>query len=144
MNWLSFRKSLRKLKHERDKENDSLSRLIEDARKKGGAEAANETYQAESVDLNIIDDEIANLITQRLIFKAKRMLLPIPPVTDKEGLWEWSHYINRWSLTTKGIAEIRSLIRQERKEKLELVSHWATMLIGIIGAITGLIAVIMR
>lgn len=144
MNWFSFRKSLCKLKNERDKENDSLSRLIKEAQKKGGYEAATQVYQSESVDLNIIDDEIANLITQYLIFKAKKMLLPTPPVTDKEGLWEWSNYINRWSLTTKGIAEIRRLIRQERKEKLELVSHWATILIGIIGAITGLIAVVMR
>jgi len=72
MNLFSFRKSLRKLKNERDKENDSLSRLIEEAHKKGGDEAANEVYQTESFDLNIIDDEIANLITQYLILRQRK------------------------------------------------------------------------
>ena len=144
MNWFSYRISLYKLQRERNKERKTLFKLIEETKKKDGQKIANEMYQTESVNLNIIDGELIYLKTRYLISIAEKMSLPTPRLNEKDGMWEESHYTNKWQLTNKGITEIRKLIRQERKEKLELVSHWATILIGIIGAITGLIAVIMR
>lgn len=144
MNWFSYRISLCKLQRERNKESKALFKLIEEAKKKGSQKIANDVYQTESVNLNIIDGELVYLKTRYLISIAENMSLPTPELNEKYGMWEESHYTDKWQLTNKGITEIRRLIRQERKEKLEFVSHWATILIGIIGAITGLIAVIMR
>lgn len=144
MNYFSYRRSLHKLSCKRDREDKRLWKLVGEAEKAGGHEAANEVYQTESFDFSLIEDKIAHLKTQYLISKAEKMSLPTPSVTDKDGLYEISNYTRKWCLTNKGISEIRKLIRQERKEKLELWSHWATILIGVIGAVTGLIAVIMR
>jgi hypothetical protein len=80
-------------------------------------------------------------MTRYLIAKAEKMSLPTPSRTEGDGLWE-STYTPY--LTNKGITEVRKTIREEQKQRLELVSHWAAIIIGVIGAITGLIAVIMR
>ena len=143
MNYFSYRKSLRKLSCKRDREEKRLWKLVGEAEKTGGHEAANEEYQCESLDIMFIEDEIARLKTQYTISKAEKMSLPTPSVTDKDGLWEMGNYTRKWCLTNKGITEMRREIRKERKEILELWSHWATILIGLIGAVTGLIAVIM-
>ena len=141
MNYFSFKISLYKLNRRRKKEHKILSKLIEEAEKKSGREAAEEVYQSESFELQMTEDEITYLITRYLISKAEKMLLPTPPTTDKDGLWEPSHYTGKWALTAKGITELNRLIRQERVERLELASKWVTILIGLIGAITGLVAV---
>lgn len=142
MNYFRYRKELYKLNSQRDKEKKSLDKLVDKARKDGGYDAAIEVYQMESVDFHIIDDEISYLKTRHLISKAEKMSLPTPRIADEDGLWEQSSYIGKWYLTNKGITEIRRLIRQERKENFELVSHWVTIIIGVIGAIIGLISVI--
>jgi len=143
MNYFSYRKSLRKLSCKRDREEKRLWKLVDEADKTGGYDEADSVLQTEKFYLMVIEDEIAHLKTQYIISKAEKMSLPTPSVTDKDGLWEMGNYTRKWCLTNKGITEMRREIRKERKEILELWSHWATILIGLIGAVTGLIAVIM-
>jgi hypothetical protein len=95
MDYFSYRKSLRKLSRKRDRENKRISKLVDEAKKTGGYEAANEVYQTEGFDIFLMDDEIAYLRTRYFISKAEKMLLPIPIVTDKEGLWEISNYTRK-------------------------------------------------
>ncbi|MBI5453613.1 MAG: hypothetical protein HY956_03195 [Deltaproteobacteria bacterium] len=144
MNILSYRISLYKLTRERDKEDKRVSKLVNEAERKGGRAAGEQEWAAERFEFSRIDDEISYLNGRFLINKAERMSIPTPPITDKDDLWESSNYTGRWFLTTKGIAKVRQLIRQEQKVRLEIASHWAGIIIGIIGAITGLIAVIMK
>lgn len=135
MNYLSYRIKLYKLNRKRDKEDKSLSKKIEETRKKGGYDAANKIYQTEGVDLQLIDEEISLLATQYFIQKARKDLLPIPSMNDKDGLWEESHLTGKWYLTNKGITEIHTLIR-------ESIIFWTSILFGLIGALIGLIGVV--
>lgn len=144
MNFLTYRITLYKLSRERDKEYTRLYKLVEEAEKKGGREAGQLEYASENFDAKSLDDEIAYLKGQFLISKAERMSLPIPPVTDKYDVWGLSYHTNKWLLTNKGVMELRQIIRKEQKARLEIASHWAGIIIGIIGAITGLIAVITK
>lgn len=144
MNYFAYKKALIRLNRNRDKENKALSKSIEEAKRTGGLEKAREVYQSESFELNMIYEKILTLKTQYLSDIADKKSLPIPPRNEKDGLWESGHYTGRWYLTNKGIAELRSLIRKDRKERMEIFSYWVAILFGLIGAITGLIAVIKR
>lgn len=144
MNYFSYKKALIKLRLNRDKENKALSKSFEEAKRTGGLEKAREVYQSESFDLDNINEEIAVLITQYLRHKAEKKFLPVPPLNDKDGFWKQGQYTGKWYLTNKGITELQSLIRKDGKEKREMFSYWISILFGLIGAITGLIAVIKR
>jgi len=144
MNYFSYKKALIRLNRNRDTESKALSKSIEEAKRTGGLEKAREVYQSESFELDMINEEIAVLKTRYLRYRAEKKSLPIPQMNDKDGLWETGHYTGRWYLTNKGITELLSLIRKDRKERMEIFSYWVAILFGLIGAITGLIAVIKR
>jgi hypothetical protein len=70
-------------------------------------------------------------------------MVPLPDSADKE-LWEDQSYVRASVLTPKGFWELKKLIRQEKRERREVFLVWLAALTGIIGATTGLVAVIMR
>lgn len=142
MNYLKYRISLYKLHKKRDKAYANLSKQVDDARKSGGEEEAQMVWQTESYDLDMVDEEISILRTRYWRSKAAKMILEVPPITDKDGFWETGHCTNRWFLTFKGITELRQLIRKERKETFELFLPWLSLLTGLIAAIAGLILTI--
>jgi hypothetical protein len=84
------------------------------------------------------------LKTQYLVSIADKLSLPIPPITKEDERWEQSGFSGRHVLTNRGITELRSLIRQEKREKYELIFRWSPILIGLIGAIIGLISVLRK
>jgi hypothetical protein len=65
-------------------------------------------------------------------------------MNEDDGFWETGRNTGSWYLSNKGITEVRSLIRKDTREILEIVSKWVSISIGLIGAITGLVAVIRR
>jgi hypothetical protein len=144
MNYFSYRKALFKLDQKRQRVSEALSKLVEEARKTGGEAKAQEVYQIEGFDFDMIDDEILDLVSLYLVNKANKRLLPVPPLSEKDGLWERSNFTGRYHLTDKGITEIRKIIRRDTKEILEILSPYIGIVFGLIGAVTGLIAVIKR
>ncbi|NTW58736.1 MAG: hypothetical protein HGB21_10580 [Nitrospirae bacterium] len=74
---------------------------------------------------------------------AEKMLLPYPrTINDDE--WEKDGLTDSYYLKNKVIARLRSAIRNEKKDRLDLFRNWITILIGLIGALTGLMAVLKR
>jgi hypothetical protein len=144
MNYFSYRKALFKLHQERQRVSEAISKLVEEARKTGGEAKAREVYQIEGLDFEMIDDEILDLVSRYLVNKANKRVLPVPPLSEKDGLWERSNFTGRHHLTDKGITEIRKMIRRDTKESLDIFSPYIGILFGLIGAVTGLIAVIKR
>ena len=142
MNYLNYMLALSKLERKSKKANSALSKIIAEARRSGGEKNAQDTYGCpEHIDVMLIEEEISKLKTDYLTGKANEMCLPLPTIDDKNGCWEKGNLTERWILTNKGITEIRKLIRTERKENLEITSRWVYILFGLIGAITGLIAI---
>jgi len=93
---------------------------------------------------NMVDEEIALLVTGRLIKKATRRSIPTPPL-DTDGMWEQCSVMSRsYVLTDQGITQLRSSLRKEQKERVELFMMVLAVLTGFIGAVTGLVAVIMK
>jgi hypothetical protein len=88
-----------------------------------------------------IHEQIAILETNYWLGQALRYLLPtpgheayIPSKLDKRFL-----YFDEKTLTS-----LRSEVRREQKERFENFRTWATLAIGIIGALIGLVAVLKK
>lgn len=89
----------------------------------------------------VIEEEIKALISRSWERKAERLFLPIPP-HHEEDMWEVGDVTRRYYLTPAGITKLRGLIREEKAARRKAVLEWVTPLVGIIGAITGLLAVV--
>ena len=88
-------------------------------------------------------EKIDSLKTRRFCQIANRLMVPLPESKDKE-LWKDLHYAGGRALTDKGFWELKKLIRQEKRERREGFVVWLAALTGIIGATTGLAAVLSR
>jgi len=99
------------------------------------------------IDLHTEDED--SYLTRQLLAQARHLRLPIPHIYNQDNSvsehWQESHHTGRWCLTTAGVAVLREEIRRELKARHELRTHWAvwlSALTGVIGAITGLVAVL--
>jgi len=84
-----------------------------------------------------IDEKIQILNAAYLIEKAENLFIPIPE--RKSPSWERSISImNHWQLSPKGITDLKEAIRRERS----YILIWIAAVTGLLGAATGLIAII--
>ncbi len=137
---IKYRRELRKL----NKRRDELERLY--AKQKAKAKTAKEIEELGAEigsEIDPILEEINSLQSKRFCQIAHKLLVPTPDRTN-ENFWCQRHYDYGYILTDKGIWEIKKLIRQEKRERREGFVIWLAALTGIIGATTGLAAVLSR
>jgi hypothetical protein len=98
-------------------------------------------------EIEMHDEEEDAHVTQQLLKKARRLRVPVPHRynEDKSESEHWceGRYFGSWNLTNRGIASLREEIRRELKARHELRSHWivwVSALTGLVGTITGLVA----
>ena len=145
MNYLTYRLSLAKLNRQRETLHKHYAKLIEAAEKAREHDKARELDGEEYGEAQYIDEEVSLLVTRYLVSRANKRFLPIPEREPNNGFWDTAYTMpNRSLLTNKGITEIRSVIRKDMKERLDLLIPWVPAILGILGAVTGLIAVIKR
>lgn len=144
MNFVSYRIGLFKLNRERDKVTKVISKLAQKAQETGGGKAAQEVWQSEGFQIDMVDNKILGLVTRYLLNKSNKRFLPVPSVSEESGMWERNVFTGGYHLTDKGIREIRRMVRQDIKESIEIFMPYVTTLFGLIGAATGLIAVIKK
>ncbi|MNJ37379.1 hypothetical protein D3C77_321960 [compost metagenome] len=74
---------------------------------------------------------------------AGRLLVQMPSLEDPtmydQVEWDNDHKQPRY-LTDKGFKAIRDAIREERKHRREAVGYWFGIVVGVIGALTGLVS----
>jgi hypothetical protein len=96
-------------------------------------------------ETQVIHDQIARLQTVFLREEAERYLLPIPKFDDGDGgSWEFAATAAHYQLKPDAIAELRSAIRKEKKERREGWQSWAALAIGFVGAMIGLVAALKK
>lgn len=75
--------------------------------------------------------------------KADRLLVQMPSVADEamyvQVEWDKDPKQPRY-LTDEGLRVVRAAIREEQKHKREAVGYWFGIVVGLIGAITGLVS----
>ena len=136
---IKYRYQLKKLFRKRDNAVKSYHKQLAEAKKRGAKreeiELLNHEYWTSDDEYR---EEISTLVTQRLLRKARKLMLPTPD-RGNESLWEPCQFSNRSNLTEKGIAELRATIRREQKETREIYIPWIRALAGLFGVIIGLL-----
>lgn len=105
---------------------------------------------AHRFEMELQQEQEDSFLTSNLLRQARSLRVPIPYVRSADGsespLWYEGRQTGGWYLSNSGVRHLRQEIRQEIKERHEARTHyvvWLTALTGIIGAITGLIAVVL-
>lgn len=100
-------------------------------------------------ELDMFDEEEDAYLTKALLTKARRLHVPVPHLYNEDKTisehWHEGHYTGRWYLSTSGIAALRKEVRDELKARHEARAHWVvwfSALTGVIGAVTGLVALL--
>jgi hypothetical protein len=91
-------------------------------------------------------DEQRALFQARLLRTARRLYLPVPRYTKTNAdLWERSAAsYGRMLLTDEGVRQMLDHIRAERMVRRDRLLAWIAPLTGVIGALTGLLAVMRK
>jgi hypothetical protein len=133
-----------RLRIELDETNRLYRRVIAEAERKNDPDKLNNLYSEWHSESAPIEEELLEIQTRRLVNKARRMLLPVPdiPMNEPEDEnWIRGTSTRGWHLKAEGVTHVRAAIRAESKERREALIAWATLIIGILGALTGLVAV---
>jgi hypothetical protein len=101
-------------------------------------------YIAQQEALEGFDAKLAYLTTRYLIEKAEQHSIPYPEYNARDGSWVLHSSTMQYSLSVFEIAKLRSALRQEYKERSEYWRLWATLLLGLMGMVIGLVAVLKR
>jgi hypothetical protein len=94
-------------------------------------------------EIDELNEDIASLLTAYIISKANRKFVPIPPLQET-GMWEQSTITQRYVLTASGISKVRSSLRADRKEQIELFLPIVAALTGVIGVATAFVALLLK
>lgn len=102
-------------------------------------------------ELGLQQEEEDSHLTKQLRRKARRLRVPIPRVCNEDGSisdqWYEGSQTGGWYLTDAGIRSLREEIRKEQKARHEGRAQfivWLSAITGIVGAITGLVAVLQK
>ena len=102
-------------------------------------------------EIELHDEDEDAYLTKRLLAKARRLRVSIPHRYNNDNAeseyWYRGQYTGGWYLTTSGISILRDAIRCEEKARYESHAPWLAWLsgfTGVIGALTGLIALVIH
>lgn len=122
---------------------------IEAARQARDHKAVAQLEDSKRWELQLIDELEDEQLTAALLKKARRLKVPIPRRWSKDGAesehWYQGSQTGQWYLTVLGAQSIRREIREEQRQIHELRSRllpWLTAISGVIGTLTGLIAIL--
>jgi hypothetical protein len=137
---------MKRLSLERKLVKKSYSKEIKKAREDKDNRKLEELRRDCQFEEETITDEEDELFTNQLVNKARRLRVPVPTYLDEDGnisnsdYWEIRAGIPYY-LTPLGISKLQEDIRKEERWKREGYVVWVSTIIGIISALTALIAV---
>jgi hypothetical protein len=102
-------------------------------------------------EINLHDEKEDAYLTRQLLAKARHLQLPVPHQYNDDKTesdhWYEGRLSSRWYLTRRGIASLREEIRRELKARQETRAQWfvwLSALTGLVGTITGLVALLIH
>lgn len=145
LDYIKYRIKLGEFYKQKTSIRESYSNEIRRAKMQGMSFEDIDSLWAEArIEVETIEESISTHVTDYLLLCANRRFVPIPSY-DEMGMWEKCKLISsRYVLTNIGISRLRTALRSEMKERYEMVSIILAAITGIIGAATGLIAVLLK
>lgn len=142
--WLEairHRRAISRLQREHERYSDEIHEKIEAAEKAKERDEYDHLVSDYLNEEDLFQNEIASRETKFLTREARRYMIPVPPAKEGEG-WERDRIDGRLYLTFAAMRDLRNSIREERRLRAEPVTIWLPLAIGLIGAATGLAAVL--
>lgn len=140
MNAISFLQKKNKILKEQRNNDHNYDRKKREAIKKNKDQSyLQDLYTKYDQNRFNLTYELMELFSRWYTFKSLK--LQLPTYYGDEDIWvkgKSDDYI----LTNKGLTTLRSAIRNERHERHRGIFSWISIIIGLIGALTGLFAVI--
>ena len=81
---------------------------------------------------------------RKLILQAERLFVPCPPLDEEHRDTPKFHPLHTIMYKEHTLQQLKNEVRQEQAQRRALLTAWVPLLIGLIGAFTGLIAVLSR
>jgi hypothetical protein len=141
MSLFIFRYQLNQHFAQQDRVRKDYTSRIAKARKKGvDSEELDQLISEAWMEETLITDEVSLLVTRFWLRRAQRLFVPTPDRKDGEM---WRECRNRPNpvLTEMGISVVRAAVRDEEKASREVWMLAVTGITGVIGSLTGLLAV---
>ncbi|MEO9786267.1 MAG: hypothetical protein ABJF67_01465 [Aurantimonas coralicida] len=138
---IRYRWTLYRLQSAERAEQDSYRDAVKKARAERKPREEVDSLEQEAWEMSKIHEDAIYLhITNHLRQVSNRMFLPMPAMDDEAAWFRRTDY-HRRVLSDAGIATVRSRIRREHKERSEVGLAWLAGATGVLGALTGLLAV---
>ena len=141
----------RQLAWSRSRIERGYGRDIANATRTKDREKVRELGSAMRFELDLQHEEEDAYLTRKLRHQATRLRVPVPLFHIDDGVisdhWYQGRQTGGWYLTLSGIRALREEIRHELKARHEhrvQIVVWLSAITGIIGAITGLVAVVQK
>ena len=139
--YILFQRKLVRIKRRQKRDERPIKAALADAKSKEFPidEVSNLENDYGHIQVRYLD-EILRLHTEYLIRESNRLIVPYP-AANEPGMWERDDegYVR---LTEAGISKLRADIRAEKRARLERVIMWMPGVVGILGALIGLAAVL--
>ncbi len=128
---------------------DKISHAHKDAEQKARARGATDAELHElghnsHFEQLLADDEMIRLTSFYYLRLANRMLIPVPEFKTEGGVWVESQRTGQYHLTPQALHDLRATIRAEKKARREEWTIWLALGMGLIGTLSGLIAIIKK
>ena len=139
--WLKYKLELHRFGKLSEKYSRKAGVAGNRAIKRGYDDGELSSIAQESINL---ENMIKNYQTQYYTRVCQKLVLPMPETLNSEYYYKFDFDIDMGDiliLTPSGFHHVRNLIYEERKRKREICGFWVAILIGFIGALTGLVAV---
>ena len=130
---------------------NAYAKDIAAARKANDKDRVETLERDHQFEIGMHDEEEDAYLTKTLVTTARKLRVQVPRIYEegstKSEHWREGHYTGKWHLTARGVSALREEVRKELKARRESRSHWVVWLsafTGLVGAITGLVALLMK
>lgn len=143
LGWIKYQIELQSAQRFRDKlEREHRRELRHLYETKTASDDIQEFIQVHWMDAEMAHDDVQTVISQRLFNLADKHFISLPPHSDTES-WEQTK-MNGRVLSRSAIRSVRAEIRKEQHEDRAAMVQWAAVATGLLGATTGLVAVVLN
>ncbi|NKM96964.1 hypothetical protein [Rhizobium leguminosarum] len=140
--WLHEERKLRKWDRKAQEIRDAYAEDIRKARSERDGDKWNDLLSTCEFEASVYEDEAAEIRSNRVVSRARRLSLPIPYKQEDSDHWWQSRTLGIWALTDVGLAELRRAIRLEEKERRDVWLAWGGMLVSILSLVVAILALL--
>lgn len=140
--WNYLASEVGRARHYLDLANRSYSRRIEEAKGKGDWKEAEELESEWYADVDREEADYEAALSRYWVRRAVKYRVPTPDHQDPK-YWEKNTRDGRYNLTVAGIDDIEKRIDEKRVRSARIFLARVTPLVGLVGALTGLAAVVL-